>query len=339
MSVVKEPFGRLPNDSEVFRYIIGDSDLKVAVLSYGATIQSIQFGGKDCVLGYDTLKGYLEGGSYQGATVGRYAGRIAGGCFSLNGKSYDVGCNENGTVHLHGGFRGFDKHLWNADVLEDGVRFFRVSPDGEEGFPGTLQVSVTIRVHGSALCLSYEATASADTPLNLTNHCYFNLNGYDGGDVLDTRLCIAADCYLPVDKTTLIPTGELREVGGTAFDFRMTKPIGQDLDMPDDQLRDGYDHTFVLWNDRLLRVCARAESPRSGIGMEMSTDLPSVQFYTANSTDEPNGKGGLPLRPHTAFCLETQFYPDSPHHPEFPSCILHTGETFRSETKYRFFKL
>lgn len=344
MGIQTTDFGVLPDGRPVTRYTLtGAGGLAASLLTYGATLQSLCFRGRDMVLGFDDLDGYLHiRGSYQGATIGRYGNRIADGRFSLNGRDYDVGCNENGTGHLHGGERGFDKQLWTATVLADGaepaVAFSRRSPDGEEGYPGNLDVTVTFTVTAdNVLRIAYEARTDADTVVNLTNHAYFNLNGFDGGDILDTELTIAADAITPVNDR-LIPTGALRPVEDTPFDFRKPKPIGRDIDADDPQLAigGGYDHNYVL-NGTGLRPVATARSPRSGIAMTCVTDQPGVQFYAGNAIAEDAGKGGTPLFRRQGFCLETQHYPDSPNQPAFPSTLLRAGEVYQTVTEYRFF--
>ena len=344
LSIEKSAFGVLPDGTAVEQYCLTASGgLKVSVLTYGATLRAVEFAGKDVILGYDRLEDYVNAkGSYQGATVGRYANRIAGGVFTLGGQTYDVGCNETGRGHLHGGVHGFDKKVWAASVLDEGdepsLRLSITSADGEEGYPGRLEVSVTVTAAAdNTLRLSYEAQSDKDTVLNLTNHAYFNLNGYDGGDVLDTALTIHADAITPVDDL-LIPTGELLPVEGTPFDFRAGQTIGAALAASHPQLEigGGVDHNFVLGSERAMRQAIRAVSPRSGIAVECWTDMPGVQVYTANFLGEDAGKGGVPLYRHQGFCMETQFFPDSPNHPAFPSTLLQAGETFRSVTEYRF---
>lgn len=326
----------------VQRFVLQSGKLCAAVLSYGATLQMLEYNGQDRILGYDSLEGYLGGGSYQGAAVGRYANRIAGGKFTLNGRICDVGRNEKGIGHLHGGEEGFDKRLWTAEIVDDGeepaVRFSLLAADGEEGYPGNLSVSLTYRVvGGDTLRLTYTAESDQDTVVNLTNHAYFNLNGREESDILNTRVRIAAEYITPVDAR-LIPTGEFLPVEGTPFDFREEKAIGQDIGAPDEQLRLGlgYDHNFVLGPDRRRRHAVSAWSPESGVRMDCYTDLPGVQFYTANMLGEPGGKGGWPLRKNQGFCLETQFFPDSPNQPSFPSPVLRAGERYESTTEYRF---
>ena len=344
LSIEKRAFGILPDGTAVEQYrLTASGGLKVSVLTYGATLQAVKFAGKDVILGYDRLEDYINAkDSYQGATVGRYANRIAGGTFALDGRTYDVGCNEAGRGHLHGGVHGFDKKVWEAAVLDEGdepcLRLSMVSADGEEGYPGRLTVSVTLAVTAdNTLRLSYEAASDKDTVLNLTNHAYFNLNGYDGGDVLDTVLTLHADAITPVDDR-LIPTGELLPVEGTPFDFRKGQTIGAALAASHPQLKigGGVDHNFVLDDNRRLRHAVHAVSPRSGLAVDCWTDLPGVQVYTANFLGEDAGKGGINLYRHQGFCMETQFFPDSPNHPEFPSTRLKAGEAFHSVTAYRF---
>lgn len=351
MSIRKEPFGTLADGRTVERWILeGKGGLTAAVLTYGATLQALVYDGIDVVLGYDTLEGYVHGESCQGATIGRCANRIADGRFTLGGVEYDVGRNK-GAVHLHGGFEGFDRKLWTAQEVGQqppSVAMTLTSPDGDEGYPGTLTARVTFTVtDDDRLRIEYTATTDKDTVVNLTNHSYFNLAGSgrpaETGDALDTVLTLYADAITATDALS-IPTGELLPVDGTPFDFRQPKPIGRDIDAHHEQLRlaGGYDHNFVLGTDRVLRLAARAVSPRSGLALTCQTDLPGVQLYTANglgkvegdSQGEPAGKGGQPLLARQAFCLETQFFPDAIHHDHFPSTVLRAGETYRSCTIY-----
>ena len=337
MSVEVKEFGSLPDGCIVRRYdLSGAGGLEITVLNYGATLQAVRFGGRDVILGFDTLDDYRENNhSYQGATIGRYANRIADGRFALDGKTYTLGLNEHDVEHLHGGFSGFDCKLWAAQVLSDGgepsVRFTCTAEDGEEGYPGWLETAVIFTVTaGNALTIRYEARTDAPTVLNLTNHAYFNLNGFDGADVRDTVLQIEADRYMPVDDK-LIPTGELAPVEGTPFDFRAAKAIGRDFSSG----LQGYDHNFVLCGEGFRRALT-AVSPHTGIRMECWTDQPGVQLYTAGALEEETGKGGKPMGHFQAFCAETQHFPDSPNHPEYPSVVLRPGEVFTSVTEYRF---
>ena len=343
MSVTERVFGQLPTGETVRKYTLsGASGLTVSVITYGATIQEILFNGQDVALGFDTLEGYLENTSFQGAMIGRYGNRIAKGLFTLNGTTYDVGCNEGGFGHLHGG-NGFHGRVWEAAVLNAGdepsVRFTYQSKDGEEGYPGNLSVAVDVTVTAeNALRFRYEATTDKDTVVNLTNHTYFNLHGWQNGTIMDLNLQLAADEFTPVDAR-FIPTGEIRGVEGTPFDFRVAKPIGRDMDLADEQLAicGGYDHNFVIGQNGVAKTFARVESEKSGIGMECVTDQPGVQIYVSNGLAEKSGKGGVALYKHQGICLETQHYPDSPNHPNFPSTTLKAGDTVVSETSYRFY--
>lgn len=344
MSVTAEYFGTLENGQKVQRFTLHNAaGTAVSVLDYGATLQSFVFQGKDIILGYDTIDGYTHAnGSYIGATVGRFANRIARGRFTLNGKEYALACNEASRGgHLHGGNVGFDKKIWQCTVLDSGdapaVRFAYTSPDGEENYPGTLHVSVTFTLSvDDTLGLHYHAEAEQDTILNLTNHSYFNVNGYDGGDVLDTQLCIHADEITPVDEV-LIPTGEYMPVDGTPLDLRQPKPIGEVVhgDHPQIAVAGGIDHNFVLAHEKgALREAATAYSPRTGIRLTCSTDLPGIQVYSANFLQEESGKGGLKWGQYGGFCMETQFFPDAINHANFPSVVLRAGETLDSDTLF-----
>lgn len=337
-------FGRLPDGQTVEKITLkGAGGLTVSLITYGAAVQEILFAGRDVALGFDRLEDYLNGISFQGAMIGRYANRIAAGRFSLDGQEYDVGCNEGGFGHLHGGAHGFHTRLWSAQTIaageEPSVRFSYTAGDGEEGYPGCLRVSVDVTVTAdNALELDYRAVSDKDTVVNLTNHTYFNLHGWENGTILDVELQVLAGAITPVDER-FIPTGEIRPVEGTPFDFRMAKPIGRDMDLSDPQLAicGGYDHNFVLEPGDTVRPAARAVSKKSGIGLECLTDQPGMQVYVSNGLHETAGKGGVPLYKHQGFCLETQHYPDSPHHPDFPSTVLRAGEEFHSRTIYRFF--
>ncbi|GLW08510.1 aldose 1-epimerase [Microtetraspora sp. NBRC 13810] len=333
---MKEEFGTLPSGEPVERHILGTGDgLRVSVLTYGAIIQSVEApdaaGGRaDVALGCATLPGYLERSRYFGALVGRYGNRIAGGRFTLDGRTYDLARNQ-GTNSLHGGLRGFDKRLWRAEEAGDGrLRLGYVSPDGEEGYPGTLTVSVTYTVTGHELRIDYQARTDAPTVINLTNHSYFNLAGAGSGDVLGHVVTIDADGYLPVDEDK-IPAA-VAPVAGTPFDFTRPHPVGERIgqDHPQLVIGDGYDHCWAL--NPGDGVKARVEDPRSGRIMELFTTEPGVQFYTGNSLDP----GATPYGRRAGLCLETQHYPDSPNKPHFPSTVLRPGEEYRSTTVYRF---
>ncbi len=322
MSIQKEPFGTAE------KYTVSQGDLAVSVLTYGATVQSICYRGVERTLGYHTLEEYQTLGGCLGATVGRYANRIAAGKFTLNGKEYDVGCNEAGRGHLHGGKIGMHMKMWQAEAVDDHtLRMRHTLEDGEEGYPGKMEIAVLFTVEQDALKITYQAVSDRDTVFNPTNHAYFNLGSPSAEEHL---LRVEADHYTPVDEL-LIPTGELRPVAGTPFDFTAEKPIGKEIDAADEQLAigGGYDHNFAVRGSG-LRLAATAFSPESGVGMECYTDMPGVQLYTGNFLEPP-------FRKRQGFCLETQFYPDSPNHPAFPSAALRAGERFMSVTEYRFF--
>ena len=344
MGVTVEEFGRLADGRRVQKITLTNAaGTTVTALDYGATLQSFVYRDTDIILGYDTIEGYVNAnGSYIGATIGRFANRIANGRFTLNGQAYQVACNEESRHgHLHGGMVGFDKHIWDFTVEQEGaapaVRFFRVSPDGEENYPGTLTVSVTFTLtEDNTLELRYHATTDKDTIINLTNHSYFNLNGYAGGDVLDTRLRIPADEITPVDEV-LIPTGEFMPVDGTPLDLRQEKTIGSVIAgvHPQVQLAGGIDHNFVLTHKGgTMREAASAYSPRTGIRLVCSTDLPGIQVYSANFLQEKDGKGGCQWGQYGGFCLETQDFPDAVNHPAFPSVVLRAGEEYNSCTRF-----
>lgn len=297
--------------------------MSVSVCDLGATVQSLTVPDRngvfcDVVLGYDTPEEYLENGDYLGAFVGRYANRIEGAAFTLNGREYHLTANE-GKNTLHGG-RGLSKRRFEAHCGENDVRFEIFSPDGDDGFPGNVSISVTYTLtDDDALCIDYEAATDADTVINLTNHAYFNLKG--SGDVMSHELMINARHYLPVDHE-LIPTGEKRDVSGTDFDFRRLRPIKYGY----------YDHCFCLDGE----PCAVLYEPESGRRMTVGTDLPAVQLYCAGGLGCRRGKGGAVYGKNSGLCLETQFFPDSPNRPDFPSCLLKKGETFKSCTVYKF---
>ena len=320
----------------------------VAVTSRGAYIVSIlapDREGKtvDVVLGYADSEGYVGDTGYLGAVVGRYANRIARGAFTLDGESYTLARN-NGPNHLHGGPEGFHRKVWSVRVVPgaqgDALELTCVSPDGEEGYPGTLTATVVYSLTADGgLRLDYSATTDAPTVLNLTNHAYFNLAGEGSGDVLGHEMQIEADAFTPVDET-LIPTGELRPVEGTPLDFRQPVAIGARIDDPYPQIQNGggYDHNFVIRGEAgTLRPAARVVDPGSGRVLEVLTTEPGMQLYTGNFLDGTIvGKSGRPYDKRGAFCLETQHFPDSPNQPDFPSVVLRPEETYEQTTVFRF---
>jgi len=326
-------------------YTLQDGKITVKILTYGGIVQSIEApdrNGKtaNIVLGFDGLDGYVQTGNkpYMGAIIGRYANRIAGGTFQLNGKTYHVPKND-GDNALHGGLNGFNKKVWTSTETENGVELKYVSKDGEEGFPGNLTTTVRYTLKGNELRIDYTATTDADTVLNLTNHSYFNLKGQGNGDILGHAMKINAHRYTPVDKN-LIPTGELAPVAGTPFDFLEPTAIGARIDADNEQLKlaRGYDQNWVLEGDgKKVIVAAEAYEPTTGRVLEVLTDQPGIQFYTGNFLDgSVTGTDGKVYKKRYAFCLETQHYPDSPNHPKFPTTELKPGQTFRSTTVYRF---
>ena len=321
--------------------------MQVRLASYGARITSIQVPDRqgafaDVVLGFDTVKPYRTPlkKPYLGVTLGRYAGRIAQGRFTLDGVGHVLTCN-SGPNHNHGGVIGFDKVVWNAKQLRNSVQFDYTSPDGEEGYPGTLQVRVTYTLtDANEIIIDYQATTDRATPVNLSNHSYFNLAGEGSESVLDHDLTINAERMLLIDKTS-VPTGEIVPVADTPFDFRQPKRVGRDIDVGNEQLANGngYDHTFVLnpGNGSALMPAATLYEKRSGRMLQVFTEEPGLQLYTANYLDGTLiGKAGRPYLKRSALCLETQHFPDSPNHPHFPNTILRPGESYKTRTIYQF---
>lgn len=320
---------------------------EVSLLTLGATIQSFLYDGKDIVLGFDRAEDYFNSGAYIGATVGRVCNRTADGCFTLNGTTYHLQCNEpDRRVHLHGGNVGFDKKIWEYTILADGdepsVAFEMVSEDGDEGYPGNLRVRLVYTLkQDSTLMLNYSATTDKDTPVNLTNHVYFNLNGCNGGTVHNHQLYIAAEEFTPVTER-LVPTGEYAPVQDTCIDFRSFRLIGDALQGKDAcmEYTGGVDHNFVLAHGkRSLTEAAVAYSPDTGIRVTCCTDLPGLQVYTGNFLNEQGGKYGLTWKAHQGFCLETQYFANSANEPRFPSIILKAGEEYTACTTYRIDKI
>ncbi|MBQ8195192.1 MAG: galactose mutarotase [Oscillospiraceae bacterium] len=292
----------------------------------------------DVVLGYDTLDGYVEGNSSHGALVGRYANRIGGAKFSINGKEYNIAPNDNKVNHLHGGFFGYNKRVWTVDDLCDGdepsVTLGYISPDGEENYPGTVKIAVKYTLTANnGLEIDYTAVSDADTVINLTNHAYFNLKGAGNGDIKDHIVQINSEKYTPVNEL-LIPTGKLAYVTGTAFDFREPKRVGEDMD--NGKLPNGYDHNFVLGEPKVMRTAAEVYEPTTGRVMTVTTDKPAIQFYIGIGLDGEAGKNGASYNKYAGLCLESQYSPDSPNQPTFPDCVLRAGETYHFTTTYTF---
>ncbi len=340
-SVQKSSFGTMLDGTPVELYTLTNAHGLIAkITTYGTIITELHVPDRqgrlgDVVLGFDNLAQYLKGHPHFGCTTGRVANRIARGQFALEGKTYTLAIN-NGPNHLHGGVKGFDKQVWKAEPGNGAaVRFDYTSPDGEEGYPGSLEVSVLISLtDANELRIDYTATTDKATPVNLTNHSYFNLAG--GGDVLDHQLMIAADHYTATDDT-LIPTGEIKSVRGTPLDFTNPKPIGSRFSQLTTEPK-GYDHNYVLNSGgKGLALSARVYEPRSGRIMEVHTTEPGVQLYTANWLDGSlTGKRGMVYRRHGGVCLETQHFPDSVNQPSFPSVILRPSEVYRQSTVHRF---
>jgi aldose 1-epimerase len=342
-SVTKQAFGQTADGTAVHLYTLSDGKVEARITNYGGIIVSLRTpdrGGKldDIVLGYDSFDGYRTNPAYFGAIVGRYANRIAHGTFQLDGKTYSVPKND-GDNSLHGGVRGFDKVVWTAHPLKDGIELTYVSKDGDQGFPGTLTATVRYTLEGGALRIEYSAITDKDTVLNLTNHSYFNLAGQGKGEVLGDVVKIDASRFTPVDAT-LIPTGELKPVEGTPFDFRTPHAIGERINANDEQLRLGlgYDHNFVLDHpEGQLAEAAEVYEPTTGRILRVLTTQPAVQLYTGNHLDGSiTGKQGIVYKPRFALCLETQHFPDSPNHPSFPSTELKPGQKFHSVTVFQF---
>ncbi len=345
--VKREPFGKMPDGAEVELFTLRNAaGMEIRAISYGGIITSLRVPDRngrfdDVVLGFDRLEDYLEDHPFFGAIIGRYGNRIARGQFTLNGTTYKLATN-NGPNHLHGGNKGFDKVLWKAAPVDgkNAVTFTRTSPDGEEGYPGNLQVQVTYTLTDeNELIVDYRATTDKPTVVNLTQHSYFNLAGQASGDILGHQLRLNADRYTPVDET-LIPTGELAPVEGTPFDFRKPTAIGSRINGPHPQVKNGqgYDHNWVLNRSGSgLQLAARVVEPKTGRTLEIRTTEPGIQFYSGNFLDgKLTGKQGARYNHRTGFCLETQHFPDSPNQPKFPSTTLRPGTEYSSRTVFTF---
>ena len=340
----KALFGHVGSQAVDLYTLTNRHGLEVRIMTYGAAIVSLKTPDRagrlaDIVLGFDSLDPYLAGVPYFGASVGRYANRIAGGRFTLDGVAYQLPRND-GPNSLHGGTRGFDKRIWSASVFQTsqgpGLRLTYVSPAGEEGYPGQLTAHAVYQLRDDdSLSISYDATTTAPTPVNLANHAYLNLTGDPSREILDHRLTIDAAAFTPVDAT-LIPTGELRPVAGTPFDFREPTPIGARIADATDQLQlgHGYDHNWVLDKPRpgAMTTAATLADPGSGRVLEVRTTQPGLQFYSGNFLDGKPAGGGTVFNHRTGLCLETQHFPNSPNQPSFPSTILRPGQTYSERT-------
>lgn len=343
MSIEKAAIGKTPDGVQVDEYTLANANgVRATIMTYGATLTRVEAPDRDgklavVTLYLDSLDGYLAGHPYFGSAVGRYANRIAQGKFTLDGVEYTLATN-NGPNHLHGGVRGFDKAVWQAEPSEGegcvAVKFTHTSPDGDEGYPGTLTASVTYSLtNENELRMEYMATTDKPTVVNLTNHAYWNLAGAGSGDVLGHVLTLNADRYLPVDEG-LIPLGELAPVKDTPMDFTKPHAIGSRIA----QVEGGYDHCYILNQARGkgFSLAARVVEPKSGRVMEIYTTQPGIQLYTGNFLDGSLTVAGKPCKKHYALCLETQHFPDSPNRPEFPSTVLRPGQTYHEVTVHKF---
>lgn len=342
MSIEKQAFGKTPDGKDVDLYTLTNTNgLKTQITNYGGIVTTLYVPDRDgklddIVLGYETLDEYIVNSPYFGALIGRYGNRIDKGKFTLDGVDYTLATND-GENHLHGGVKGFDKVVWDAEPIEspDGpaLKLTYLSADGEEGYPGNLKSTVIYTLtNDNELKVEYEAETDKPTVLNLTHHSYFNLAGHGSGDILSHELMLTADNYTPVDEG-LIPTGEIRAVKGTPMDFTVPKAVGARIE----KVEGGYDHNYVLNNsDGSLALAASVYEPKTGRLMEISTTEPAIQFYSGNFLDGSNKGKGAVYNKHNGFCLETQHYPDSPNKPDFPSVVLKPGEKYTHLTVHKF---
>ncbi|MFW5753442.1 MAG: galactose-1-epimerase [Marinilabiliaceae bacterium] len=335
-SISREAWGTLEDGQKVDLFTLkSQTGLEAKISNYGGIITSLKTPDKDgnmenVVLGFSSLQPYLDGTPYFGALVGRYGNRIADGEFELNDQTYELATNDDKN-HLHGGETGFDKVLWDAEIIDDkeapALKLSYLSEDGEEGYPGNLDVTVVYTLKDDSLKIEYTATTDKATPVNLTNHAYYNLSGE--GDILDHILTLNASHYTPVDST-LIPTGEIKPVEDTPMDFTEPQAVGERID----EVTGGYDHNFVLAREKSdePRFAAKLEDPQSGRTMELYTEEPGIQFYSGNFLDGTLKTEDRVFEKHAGLCLETQHFPDSPNQSEFPSTILKPGETYNTQT-------
>ncbi|MBA7710959.1 Aldose 1-epimerase [subsurface metagenome] len=348
MSIKKESFGQTPDGKQVDLYTLTNTNgLKAKIMTYGGILVSLEVpdrGGKlgDVVLGYDKLDDYVKNNPYFGCIVGRYGNRIANGKFKLDGVDYQLTLNENDITHLHGGIRGFDKVVWNAQEVKTkdavGVKLTHLSKDGDQGYPGNLSCTVTYSLtNNDELRIDYEATTDKATPINLTNHTYFNLTA-GKRDILGHELMIDADRFTPVDDK-LIPTGELKSVKDSPMDFTKPAPIGSRIAQVPGKDPGGYDHNYVLNSGGgKMALALRISDPDSGRVMEIHTTEPGIQFYSGNFLDGSiSGKAGTVYKKHYGVCLETQHFPDSPNKPNFPSTILNPGKKYTYVAVHKFY--
>ena len=343
--VTSELFGTLADGAVVTKYTLKSSEVELELISYGARVTVLKTKDRagvwgDVTLGYDALKPYVENtNAYLGVIAGRYANRIAKGRFVLEGETVQTTTNDGGNM-LHGGVEGFDKRNWEGEAIADGVEFTLVSPDGDQGFPGTLAVRVRYTLKGSVVKIEYSAVSDKATVVNLTNHAYFNLEGEGSGTILDEVLTLQADAYTPVSSAEAIPTGEIATVEGTPFDFRKATVVGERIGVENEQLKfgRGYDHNWVVRGKAgELRPAAKMVAPKSGRTLTVSTTEPAIQFYSGNFLDGTLvGKSGVAYVQRSGFCLETQAFPDAPNHVGFPSAELKAGVEYKSVTTWEF---
>lgn len=351
MGIIVRGYGKTKDGKEVKSYILTNKNgMEAEFLDYGAVLLRLLVPDKngklaDVVLGYDSVAGYEETTTAFGGFIGRNANRLGGGIAVINGKEYTLEKNDNGINNLHGGFTGYNKMMYEAEITEEEgeymVEFSRLSPDGEQGLPGNTDISVAYTLtDDNELVIEYLAVPDEDTIINLTNHSYFNLAGHTSGSVLGQKVTIYADSFTPSDAN-MIPTGEVCKVEGTPMDFRTAKKIGQDIgaDYEPLLLAGGYDHNYILneVEEDSVELAARAEDPVSGRVMEVYTNRPGMQFYTGNFLQgEKGGKEGMVYEKHGGFCFETQAYPDAPNKPDFPTTVVRASEEFASTTVYKF---
>lgn len=339
-------FGKTGEGADVFLYTLNNSIIEAVIINFGASVVSLKVPDKsgnltDIVLGYDELSKYENDCKYLGASVGRCANRIKDGKIKINGKEYQLSKND-GENQLHGGFKGFNKKIWQAELEENSITFSYTSPDGEEGYPSELQTKITYILENNSLVIKYKAVSNADTVCALTNHSYFNLNGYESGDILNQQVQIFADFFTENDKNSL-PTGEILPVKNTPMDFRTPKPIGRDINSDYEQIKyaKGFDNNWIIRqktnNTTKIVKAAKAFCEKSGIALEVYTDLPGIQFYSGNYLDgTENGKNNSAIKNRYAFCLECQYFPNSFANKNFPQPILKAGEVYDKTIIYKF---
>ncbi len=342
MQIVKKAYGKNKNNQPVTEYTLTNAvGASVSILDLGGTVTRMLMPDKfgilgDVVLGYDDAQGYIENGGYLGALIGRVGNRIGGATFDLDGKTYPLQAN-NGPNNLHGGPDGFDQRMFAVEEIEGGLRLSLTSPDGDQGFPGTLQVTADyLFSDDNALTIRYHATTDQPTIVNLTNHSYFNLNGHGSGDVKNLVLQVFADTVTEVDKG-LIPTGKFLQAKDLVYGFQTPTRLGDVLNNPDATMENagGVDFNYCAGQEGQRKLIATLYSPKTGRYMETFTDLPGVQVYTGQGLNQP-GKCGVLFKPYNGICLETQGYPDAIHHDNFPSVVLRPGQEYTTETTYRF---